>query len=75
MATILFPHLCCIHTNGAGILHSQLWEIHTLAEHAIEELEFLFDAQCKNGMLSQIVYANKKNKKEDTFFPLQNFMM
>jgi hypothetical protein len=43
MATILFPHLCCIRTDGAGILHLQLWEIYTLAERATEELEFLFD--------------------------------
>jgi hypothetical protein len=44
-------------------------------ECAIEELEFLFDAKWKNRMLPQLAYANKKNKKEDTFFPLQNFMM
>jgi hypothetical protein len=30
------PHLCCIRTNGAEILHSQLSEIYTLAERAIE---------------------------------------
>jgi hypothetical protein len=74
MATILFPHLCYIHTNGAGILLSQLWKIHTLAERAIEEPEFLFDVQWKNGMLPQKVYANEKNKKEeDTFFPSAEF--
>jgi hypothetical protein len=48
-------------------------EIHTLAECAIEELEFLFDAKWKNGMLPQLVYANKKNKKQDTFFPSAEF--
>ena len=42
-------------------------------ERAIKELEFLFDAQWKNGMLPQIVYANKKNKKEDTYFPSAEF--
>jgi hypothetical protein len=44
-------------------------------ERAIKEPEFLFDAQWKNGMLPQIVYANKKNKKEedDTYFPSAEF--
>jgi hypothetical protein len=67
---VLYPHQWSWDS-----VHSQLGEIHPLAERAIEELEFLFDAQWKNGMLPQIVYTNKKNKKEDTFFALQNFMI
>jgi hypothetical protein len=66
---VLYPHQWNWDSAFTAIGNSYL------AECAIEELEFLFDAKWNNGMLPQLVYANKKNKKEDTFFPLQNFMM
>lgn len=38
-------------------------------ERAIKELEFLFDAQWKNGMVPHIVF----NEKEKTYFPAADF--
>jgi hypothetical protein len=74
MATIYHYLTCVVSTSmELGFCIYSYWKFMT--ECAIEELEFLFDAKWKNRMLPQLVYANKKNKKEDTFFPLQNFMM
>jgi hypothetical protein len=38
-------------------------------ERAIKEIEFLFDAQWKNGMVPSIVF----NEKEKTYFPSADF--
>ena len=62
---VLYPHQWSWDSAFIAIGNSYLG-----TERAIKELEFLFDAQWKNGMVPQIVYANKKNKKEDnTYFP------
>lgn len=42
---------------------------HTDTERAIKELQFLFDAQWKNGMIPHIVF----NEKEKTYSPAADF--
>jgi len=42
---------------------------YTHTERAIKEIQFLFDAQWKNGMISHMVF----NEKEKTYFPAADF--
>jgi hypothetical protein len=39
---IPFPQLCCICTNGAGILHSQLWKIRALTQRVRNQRAGIF---------------------------------
>ena len=42
---------------------------YTHTERAIKEIQFLFDAQWKNGMIPHMVF----NEKEKTYFPAADF--
>jgi Trehalase len=60
----LYPHQWSWDSGFIAIGNSYY---HT--ERAIKEIEFLFDAQWKNGMVPHIVF----NEKEKTYFPSADF--
>ena len=66
-------------TIPSATLYPQQWTVgcafiaignsYTHTERAIKEIQFLFDAQWKNGMIPHIVF----NEKEKTYFPAADF--
>lgn len=63
-ATILYPHQWSWDSAFVAIGNS-----YVNTERSIKELEHLFNAQWKNGMVPHIVF----NKKAETYFPSANF--
>lgn len=63
-ATTLYPHQWSWDAGFIAIGNS-----YRDTDRAIKELEYLFDAQWKNGMIPHIVF----NEKEKTYFPAAEF--
>lgn len=63
-ATTLYPHQWSWDAGFIAIGNS-----YRDTDKAIKELEYLFDAQWKNGMIPHIVF----NEKEKTYFPAAEF--
>ncbi|MFQ5940360.1 MAG: glycoside hydrolase, partial [Nitrososphaerales archaeon] len=63
-SSTLYPHVWSWDSAFIAIGNSYF-----NTEHAMKELEFLFDAQWKNGMVPHIVF----NEKEKTYFPAADF--
>ena len=65
-----YPRQHYILINGVGIHALLQLGTHTLIQNrSMKELEYLFDAQWKNGMIPHIVF----NEEEKTYFPTAEY--